>query len=71
MAPVVGVNLYAVDNYTAAQTTAYGRAHAPYIKNTLHASAVDLVWNMYVPGYDSNSVVTNKNNADGGEHRRS
>jgi hypothetical protein len=59
-APVVGVNLYAVTNYTAAQTTAYGERTLPYIKNTLHASAVDLVWNMYSPGYHSNSIVTSK-----------
>jgi hypothetical protein len=59
--PMVGVNLYAVANYTAAQTTAYGERTLPYIKNTLHASAVDLVWNMYAPSYTSNSVVTNKN----------
>ena len=31
-----------------------------YIKNNLHASAVDLVWNMYVPSYTSNVVVTTK-----------
>ena len=59
--PVVGVNLYAVTNYTAAQTTADGERTLSYIKNTLHASAVDLVWNLYSPGYYSNSVVTNKN----------
>lgn len=59
--PVVGVNLYAVTNYTAEQTTAYGERMLPYIKNTLHAGAVDLVWNMYSPGYASNVVVTRKN----------
>jgi len=58
--PVVGVNLYALTNYTAAQTTEYGERTLPYIKNTLHATAVDLVWNMYSPGYASNLVVTNK-----------
>jgi hypothetical protein len=57
--PVVGVNLYAVKNYTAAVTTADGERTLSYIKNTLHASAVDLVWNLYSPGYDSNSIVTN------------
>ena len=59
--PVVGVNLYAVANYTAEQTRAYGERTLPYIKNTLHAGAVDLVWNMYSPGYGSNVVLTKKN----------
>ena len=58
--PVVGVNLYAISNYTAAQTQSYGVRTLAYIKNNLHASAVDLVWNMYVPSYTSNVVVTTK-----------
>ena len=58
--PVVGVNLYAVNNYTAAVTRADGERTLSYIKNTLHASAVDLVWNLYSPGYYSNSIVTNR-----------
>lgn len=57
--PVVGVNLYALNNYTAAQTRADGERTLSYIKNDLHASAVDLVWNMYVPGYDTNTVFVN------------
>jgi hypothetical protein len=59
--PVVGVNLYAVTNYTAQQTTVDGTRMLAYIKNTLHANAVDLVWNMYSPSYTSNVVVTSKN----------
>ncbi len=47
--PVVGVNLYAISNYTAAQTAAYGTRTLAYIKSTLNASAVDLVWSMYAP----------------------
>lgn len=56
--PVVGVNLYAVANYSAGQTRTFGERMLAYIKGTLHANAVDLVWNMYSPGYASNSVVT-------------
>jgi hypothetical protein len=56
--PVVGVNLYALHNYTAAQTETDGKRMLSYIKNVLHASAVDIVWNMYAPSYHSNSVVT-------------
>lgn len=55
--PVVGVNLYAQDNYTAAQTTADGVRTLSYIKNNLHADAVDLVWQMLVPGRHANSVA--------------
>jgi hypothetical protein len=58
--PVVGVNLYAISNYTAAQTATFGTRTLAYIKSTLNASAVDLVWSMYVPSYTSNSVVTTK-----------
>jgi hypothetical protein len=58
--PVVGVNLYAISNYTAAQTQGYGARTLAYIKGTLHASAVDLVWSMDVPSYTSNVVVTTK-----------
>jgi len=58
--PVVGVNLYALHNYTAAQTAADGARTLSYIKNNLHANAVDLVWNMFVPGRHANSVVTSE-----------
>lgn len=56
--PVVGVNLYAVHNYSAAQTAADGARTLAYIKNDLHANAVDLVWNMYAPSYTSDLVIT-------------
>lgn len=58
--PVVGVNLYAVHNYSAAQTAADGTRTLAYIKDNLHASAVALVWNMYAPSYSSDSVVTSE-----------
>jgi hypothetical protein len=57
--PVVGVNLYALRNYTAIQTTVDGERTLSYIKNSLHASAVDLVWDMYVPEDHANTIVTN------------
>lgn len=57
--PVVGVNLYSVHNYSAAQTLADGERTLAYIKNNLHAGAVDIVWNVYTLGVHSNSVVTN------------
>jgi glycosyl hydrolase family 113 len=58
--PAVGVNLYAVHNYSAAQTVADGTRTLAYIKDDLHASAVDIVWNMYAPNDSSDSVVTKK-----------
>ena len=58
--PVLGVNLYALHNYTAAQTIAEGERTLSYIKHTLRADAVDLVWNLTVPGgHTSNRLVTN------------
>jgi hypothetical protein len=57
--PILGVNLYALHNYSAAQTTADGERTLSYIRYTLHADAVDLVWNMYVPGgHTASKVVT-------------
>lgn len=55
--PVVGVNLWAKENYTTAQTEAYGARMLSYIKNDLHAGAVDIVWNVFAPSYTSNQVV--------------
>ena len=54
--PVVGVNLWAKENYTTAQTKAYGTRMLSYIKNVLHAGAVDIVWNFFAPSYTSNQV---------------
>jgi hypothetical protein len=55
--PVIGVNLWAKENYTAAQTEAYGTRMLAYIKNVLHAGAVDIVWNFSAPSYASNRVI--------------
>lgn len=45
--PGLGVNLYAPGNYPAAQVQADGERTLGYIRNTLHARAVDIVWNFY------------------------
>jgi hypothetical protein len=47
-----------VHNYTVAETRAEGELTLSYIKDTLHANAVDLVWIMYAPSRNSDSVVT-------------
>jgi hypothetical protein len=55
---VVGVNLYAVSNYSATETTFYGQRMISYIKNDLHAQAVDIVWNLYALNQNDNYVTT-------------
>ncbi len=47
--PVLGVDLYALNNYPAAQVEAYGRRTLAYIKHVLKADAVGIVWNFYAP----------------------
>lgn len=59
--PVVGVNLYAQHGYTQAQAEADGARTLAYIKDDLHAGAVDIVWDMFVPGYHSDSVTVDGN----------
>ena len=47
--PVLGVDLYARNNYPAAKVEADGRRTLAYIKNVLKADAVGIVWNFYAP----------------------
>jgi hypothetical protein len=54
--PVVGVNLYATDDYSAEQTEIFGTTMISYIKNVLHAGAVDIVWQIFAPN-DKSDVV--------------
>lgn len=54
--PVLGVDLYAPGNYTAAQAEADGERTLAYIKNVLKADAVGIVWNFYATGLDSDAV---------------
>ncbi len=56
--PVLGVDLYALRNYPAAQVEAYGKRTLGYIKNVLKADAVGIVWNFYTPSPFSNAVQT-------------
>lgn len=51
---VLGVDLYARNNYPAAKVEADGRRTLAYIKNVLKADAVGIVWNFYAPNpYDA------------------
>jgi hypothetical protein len=54
--PVLGVNLYALRNYSAARVTADGKRMLSYIRNVLHAGAVDIVWNFYASSYYADTV---------------
>ncbi|MGD0063322.1 MAG: hypothetical protein ABSB76_07765 [Streptosporangiaceae bacterium] len=54
--PVIGVNLYALSNYPAAQVRADGARTLSYIRNVLHAEAVDIVWDFYAPSRGSDEV---------------
>jgi hypothetical protein len=46
-----------LDNYTASDTSIRGKRMLSYIKNVLHAGAVDIVWNLYAPSRHSNTVI--------------
>ena len=54
--PVLGVDLYAPKNYTAAQVEAHGERTLAYIKNVLKADAVGIVWNFYAANLYSDAV---------------
>ncbi|MGD0603186.1 MAG: hypothetical protein ABSA53_06245 [Streptosporangiaceae bacterium] len=54
--PALGVNLYALSNYSAARVKADGMRTLSYIRNVLHAGAVDIVWNFYASSPDANTV---------------
>jgi hypothetical protein len=58
--PVLGVDLYALSNYSTAEVEADGQRTLNYIKNVLKADAVGIVWNLYAPSPYTDAVkVTN------------
>ena len=58
--PVLGIDLYAHNNYSAAQVETYGQRTLTYIKNVLKADAVGIVWNFYAPNLYSPVVQATK-----------
>jgi hypothetical protein len=54
--PVLGVDLYALSNYPAAEVRTDGQRVLSYIKTVLKADAVGIVWNFFAPG-DSSAAV--------------
>jgi hypothetical protein len=59
--PLLGVNLYALSNYPAAEVAFDGARVMDYIKSTLKATAVNIVWNLYAPSRSSNIVRATSN----------
>lgn len=55
--PLLGVDLYANGNPPTAQIQADGQRTLSYIKKTLKANAVSIVWNLYAPSRKSNTVT--------------
>jgi hypothetical protein len=55
--PLLGVDLYAQDNYPQAVVKADGERMLAYIKNTLHADAVGIVWDYYMHTDSSDAVA--------------
>jgi hypothetical protein len=54
--PVIGVDIATGQNYSLAQATTYGARLMPYIKRTLHATAVGIVWDLCDPSFTSDKV---------------
>lgn len=54
--PVLGVDLYALNDYSASEVRDYGRRMLGYIKKVLKADAVGIVWNFYSSSLSSDSV---------------
>jgi hypothetical protein len=54
--PMVGVNLYVKDNYSLADTIAWGERDLKYIHDTLGLKTVAIAWDYNVP-FDGSNVV--------------
>jgi hypothetical protein len=54
--PVIGVDIATDQDYSLAQATAYGKRLLPYIKRTLHATGVGIVWDLCDPSFTSDKV---------------
>lgn len=59
--PVLGVDIYMPTNYSATVMHRDGPRDLAYIKDTLKASSVGIVWNLYAPSHHSNVIKATKN----------
>jgi hypothetical protein len=57
-APVIGVDLYAPDNYAPTVVQTDGERTLAYIKNVLKANTVGIVWDFYATSASSDAVET-------------
>jgi hypothetical protein len=55
--PVLGVDLYALSNYPAAEVRTDGQRTLAYIKNVLKATAVGIVWDFFAASDRANRVL--------------
>lgn len=55
--PVLGVDVATDQDYSLSQATAYGDRLMPYIRNTLHATAVGIVWDLCDQSFTSDKVT--------------
>jgi hypothetical protein len=58
--PLIGVDLFALSNYSPAAVTFYGDRTLRYLKYVLHADAVGISWNFYATTDSSNRVLTTR-----------
>jgi hypothetical protein len=56
--PVLGVDLYAPNNYSAPRVEEDGERTLSYIRNVLHAAAVGIVWDFYAASPVADTVQT-------------
>jgi hypothetical protein len=59
-APLLGVDVYSEADYSVSATESYGSAVLPYIRKTLDAQVVGLIWDLCSPGKRSNVVAACK-----------
>lgn len=64
--PLLGVDVYSETNYTPNATSGYGKPVLSYIKNSLHAQVVGLMWDLCSPGFKSDTVAACKKDAKTG-----
>jgi hypothetical protein len=55
--PIVGIDVAATQNYSPAQTRAYGRRLLRYIRGTLHANALGIVFDLCNPSFNHGPVT--------------
>ena len=59
--PVLGVDVYALSNYPAAEVRTDGQRVLSYVKTVLKADAVGIVWNFFAPSDGSTAVRSTRN----------